>query len=129
MSASQEHWTLHDRRRRPRIPAHWPVYLVRESDSHPLETVTKDLSSEGFSCYVPEPVPPGQFLECALIIPSHAKSADHLCLKGRVQVIRLETVGDLYEIGCRLHDYSIGTLPAKPITIQESLVHSAISRG
>jgi hypothetical protein len=99
------------------MPARWTVYLSRESDTHPLETVTRDLSSEGFYCYVPEPVLPGELLDCALMIPSHSKTEDLLCLKGQVQVVRLESIGHGYGIGCQLRNYSIVPLNTQQATM------------
>src|ERR1700752_5455483 len=71
-----------DRRRRPRKPVHWTFYLSRKFSPHPIESVTRDLSSSGFYCIVSEPFVPGEPLECCLLIPTHAATGESLCLYG-----------------------------------------------
>jgi len=127
MTASQERWDFQDRRKRPRMPARWTVYVSRESDSYPLETMTKDLSSEGFYCYTPERIPPGELLECTLMIPTHSKTEGPLCLKGHVKVVRLESVGHGYGMGCQFRDYGIVTLNVHQSAVQMTTVSSVVS--
>jgi len=124
MRASQEQ-EFRDRRRRPRIPARWTVYLSRESDSHPLETFTRDLSSEGFYCYVPEPMLPGQRMECTLMLPNHGNLDDGLCLRGSVQVVRLENSGQGFGIGCQILEYNIANYHARPAAVRMETTQSA----
>jgi hypothetical protein len=115
MQASPSRQELHDRRRRPRIPARWKVYLSRESDAYRIETVTRDLSSEGFYCWIPEPILPGQTLSCMLMMPSLGSFGEQICLKGKIQVMRLENVKEGYGIGCQIQEYNIVTIQAGQI--------------
>ena len=104
-----------ERRKRPRISVHWTVYLFRDAGSHPLESTTTNLSSSGFHCCVPEPIPPGERMECAIVIPNHCSQDNVLCLQGNVQVVRLENTGSGYSIGCQILEYSIITLSAQEL--------------
>jgi len=126
MSANhQESWESQERRKRPRIPVHWTVYLTRATDTHPLEAVTVNLSSEGFYCHVPVPIVPGELMECALLIPNHGAN-QVLCLQGKVQVVRLETAGADYFIGCRIDHYNIVTLTTQQIPQAQSLAQTSV---
>ena len=125
MSASQERWEFIERRKRTRIPVHWTVYLTRETDSHPLETVTVNLSSEGFYCRVPAPIIPGEHMDCMLLIPNHCRDYV-LCLQGKAEVMRLETKGPDFYIGCRIHNYNIVTLSPHQIPKAQSLAQASV---
>ena len=114
MRASHDRWDLQERRKRARVAVRWTVYLARKTDSHPFETVTHDLSSDGFYCYVPEPILPGELLETTIVIPSHHDGP--LCIKGYSQVIRLDNIGASFGIGCQIREYNIVTLNASKIT-------------
>ena len=81
-----------ERRRRVRADVHWAVHLVRHPSRAPIESVTDNLSSEGFYCRCDESFVPGEFLECLVLVPTQARSAQGECLGLRclVQVVRVE---------------------------------------
>lgn len=117
MSADQVRREFRERRKHPRMPVHWTVYLYGKSDTHPVESVTVNLSSDGFFCCVPNPIQIGELLECTLIIPSHGSPDpnDLLSLRGIAQVVRLESVGSGYGIGCQIREYNIATISVQRI--------------
>ena len=51
-----------DRRRRRRLPLHWPVRLFRQPGRSSAESITENLSSEGFYCITAERFKPGERL-------------------------------------------------------------------
>lgn len=103
-----------ERRKWPRVLARWPVYLSRKTDPHLLETVTRDMSSGGFYCAVPEPYLLGEPVECYIVIPTQVSYTrkEELCLRGRAKVVRLESLDpEGYGIACQLEDYTITSVP------------------
>lgn len=100
---------IKDRRKRARVQVHWPVCFIRTGTSGCVETVTHDLSSDGFYCLADTAFVPGEIRECTLSVPMHRPySGDRvrpvLC---RVRVIRVEALGEdgAYGVGCRIEDY------------------------
>ena len=98
-----------ERRRRTRVQVHWPVCFIRPGTADIVETVTHDLSSDGFYCLANTAFVPGEIRECTLGVPMHRPhSGDRvrpvLC---RVRVIRVEALGEdgTYGLGCRIEDY------------------------
>ena len=97
---------------------HWTVYLLRKFAPHPLESVTRDLSSSGFYCVVSEPFVPGESLQCRLLIPTHNGSGGALCLHGLVRVMRVENLGpEGYGIAFAIESYKIAPLDATEISV------------
>ena len=101
-----------ERRRRLRANVHWAVRLVRHSSRIPveIESVTENLSSEGFYCLCDEPFVPGEFLECMVFVPTQTRSAqqERLGLRCLVQVVRVEcAAGGRCGIGCHIEDYRV----------------------
>jgi hypothetical protein len=96
-----------ERRRRVRADVHWVVRLVRHPSRAPIESVTDNISSEGFHCQCGEPFVPGEFLECMLLVPTHNAQRECLGLRCLVQVVRLEspTADSRWGIGCHIEDY------------------------
>ena len=98
-----------ERRKRPRLPVHWNVYLSGRFENHHLQSKTENLSSEGFYCYVAEPILPGATLEFTVAIPNHNGEDRQICLQGSALVVRFEHVDGGYGIGCIFKDYRIVT--------------------
>ena len=105
---------VRERRRRARVQVHWPICFIRPGKTEIVETVTHDLSSDGFYCLANTAFVPGEIRECTLGVPMHnSNSGDRvrpvLC---RVRVIRVEALGEdgFYGLGCRIEDYRF--LPA-----------------
>jgi len=100
---------VRERRRRARVQVHWPIRFIRAGTAEIVETVTHDLSSDGFYCLANTAFVPGEIRECTLGVPMHnANNGDRvrpvLC---RVRVIRVEALGEdgFYGLGCRIEDY------------------------
>jgi hypothetical protein len=100
----------HDRRRRVRMQVHWPVFFLRPGIAEVLETVTHNLSSDGFYCLAKSPFTPSEVTECTLGIPTHYPRDPErmLSVHCRVRVIRVEALKEngMYGVGCRIEDYS-----------------------
>ena len=108
-SIDQPEAVIRERRRRSRVQVHWPVCFIRPDTTALVETVTHDLSSDGFYCLASTAFVPGEIRECTLGVPvHHPKGGDHvrpvLC---RVRIIRVEALGEdgSYGVGCRIEDY------------------------
>jgi hypothetical protein len=105
-----------ERRRRARAHVHWAVHLVRHPSRAPIESVTDNLSSEGFYCHCDESFVPGEFLECLVLVPTQARSAQGECLGLRclVQVVRAEepAAGGRCGIGFHIENYLV--VPPEP---------------
>lgn len=109
---------VRERRRRARVQVHWPICFLRPGTTENLETVTHDLSSDGFYCLVNTAFVPGEIRECTLGVPMHqSNSGDRarpvLC---RVRVIRVEALGEdgFYGVGCRIEDFRFLSAPEVP---------------
>ncbi len=102
---------LTERRRRTRLPLQLPVYLCRRSETHPMESRTVNLSSEGFYCIVQEPLTPGEHIDCDILFPSHNKEKKDtfLCLRCQALVVRVETISRSARFGlaCRIEHYRV----------------------
>jgi hypothetical protein len=99
---------LRERRRRIRVHVHWPVRFFLEGTEETVDTVTQDLSSDGFYCQASTVFVPGEIRACTLGVPTHHRNGGGirpvLC---KVRVIRVEALGadGLYGVGCRIEDY------------------------
>lgn len=117
---AQDMTSLNDRRKRVRMDVHWTVHLSRKWHGIPVESKTRNLSSDGFYCLSHEPFTPGERLECMLLIPAQERGSQEgaLCLQCRVQVVRVETAREDggFGIACRLVDYSVVQAP-KPVMV------------
>ena len=98
-----------DRRRKPRTQLHWPLILFRQQQGgDAIESVTRDLSSRGFSCHSPSPFHIGELLSCAMRIPTHDPNGKLLerILECRVRVVRVMADAEGgFGIGCAIEDY------------------------
>ena len=103
-----------ERRRRVRFEVRWPVAIWASDSNAPVETVTTDLSSDGFHCLSPVPFEPSSLLACRLTIPemgNQAGNGKRRVLECQVRVIRLEPPnkdGD-FGLGCRIENFRIAT--------------------
>jgi hypothetical protein len=100
-----------ERRRRTRTRVHWRLHFWGGPLTEALETVTQDLSSDGFYCFSRIPFIPGEQLICMLRIPAHRldRSDQGAELECQVQVVRVDPVsedGD-FGIGCKIEDYRL----------------------
>jgi hypothetical protein len=99
-----------DRRKRKRVPLHWPVRLLRQKGPS-VESVTKNLSSEGLYCITQERFKRGERLQCEILVPgeSFGSAEPFLRLRCHVTVKRVEHVHLGFGLGCHIEDYSLTT--------------------
>jgi len=99
-----------ERRRRVRARVRWTV-LFRQRHGEALESVTENLSSQGFYCLSQTPIASGEVLPCWLTIPTYDPSAEQatVILECRVRVLRSEagSSAGLYGLACRIEDYHL----------------------
>ena len=96
-----------ERRRRVRTPVHWLVRFDRDAS----ETMTANLSSEGFYCLSRISFVTGEVVVCTLEVPTHHPNSmdGTLSLNCRVQIVRVSGPDEdgFYGIGCHLVDYML----------------------
>jgi hypothetical protein len=111
-----------ERRRRTRTQVHWRLYFWGGPLTEALETVTQDLSSDGFYCFSRIPFIPGEQLVCMLRIPAHRldRSDQGAELECQVQVVRVDPVSEdgHFGIGCKIEDYRLTrtVLPGRAVS-------------
>ena len=100
-----------DRRKRMRFPLHWRVRLFRQPGRPSVESITKDLSSEGFYCITSERFKPGERLQCMIVIPGGGSFGleSPIALECHVTVLRMEQRHSGFGLGCHIEDYSLVT--------------------
>jgi hypothetical protein len=99
-----------ERRRRNRMRVHWPLRLHKMNAPESVETVTHDLSSDGFYCLAKTSFAPGEALACTLGVPTHhPNGADRMVsVECRVRIVRVEATQEgLYGVGCRIEEYRL----------------------
>jgi hypothetical protein len=77
-----------------------------------VETITTDLSSEGFYCLSPIPLEPGEFVRSTLTIPensNHGSNGRRRVLECQVRVVRLEPSNKdgNFGLGCHIENFRI----------------------
>ena len=99
------------RRRSPRATLHWTLYLMWNGAGHPLRTVTRDISKDGFYCLLDQPIRPGERIQCDIVVPTQNSQDpdDVVYLRCNAQAVRVEKIGAGAEFGlaCRIEDYRI----------------------
>jgi hypothetical protein len=99
-----------ERRQRPRSNVHWTVYIFGGDETRPLESRTKNLSSNGFYCFLPEPLSTGQRLCCQIMVPSDSinRNQETISLKCTIRVLRVEPVETgVFGMACLIEDYTV----------------------
>ena len=98
-----------ERRTRDRVLLSCSVRLYRRGCPQPFEGETRDLSSAGFYCLVPETFLPGDQLDCILTVPGRNFSFDsgNVNLHCEVEVTRVEPQPVGYGVACRIDHYSL----------------------
>ena len=98
-----------ERRRRIRVRVHWQLCFPLPDSSETVDTITQDLSSDGFYCQINSVFIPGEIRTCILNVPTHHPNGGDLVrpVLCRVRIIRVESLGKqgLYGVGCRIEDY------------------------
>ena len=99
-----------ERRKRKRVALHWPIRLFRSPTAASIETITENLTSNGFFCFSREPFELGERLDCIITIPpgsyNHSASS-RVCLQCRVRVTRVEDQAEGFGLGCYIEDYDL----------------------
>ena len=98
-----------ERRNRARARVHWPVIFVRGNGEEAMETITQNLTSEGFYCLCPSPFISGEQLDCCLKLPAHdpAGRDQVLWLECRIRVIRVDApdAEGAFGVAFQIEDY------------------------
>src|SRR5579862_9683668 len=80
-----------ERRKRARVRVHWPILLfLGQTGEDKVETITQNLSSEGFYCLSRKPFTVGELLLCTLQIPTTGLGGGESHLECRARVGRVE---------------------------------------
>jgi len=102
-----------ERRRRARVQVHWPLFFLLPDVTRSIETVTENLSSDGFYCVANRAFVPGEVLSCVLSVPTHNPNGGEQIRAVRcwIRVIRVESLTEdgSYGVGCRIEDYRFVT--------------------
>jgi hypothetical protein len=100
-----------ERRTSVRTAVHWPV-AFRNGRQEPIESITENLSSQGFYCFFQTPIASGEMLMCRLTVPTYDpfRKNENTVLECNVRVIRSETATaeGLYGIAFQIEDYHFG---------------------
>jgi len=99
-----------DRRKRVRVCLTWTVYFSRSTQTHPVHSQTRNISSEGLYCIVTKPFTVGEAIDYTLIVPAFnaERRYDLVRLEGQVEVVRFEPLGaGMYGVACRVRDYKV----------------------
>jgi PilZ domain len=103
--------TVPERRARHRITVHWPILFFRMGSGETIETVTQNLSSNGFYCHAAVPITPGEAVRCILKIPSYDPTGfeKSRVLECRIRVTRVEpgSVEGSFGIACQIQDFQL----------------------
>ena len=104
---------IHDRRKRNRAQVHWPLSFSLSGTRESVQTMTHNLSSDGFYCVANARFVPGETRDCMLAVPTHYphNGAPALPVLCKVRVIRVEVKDDdgSYGVGCQITDYRFGS--------------------
>ena len=99
-----------DRRKHKRVALHWPVRLSRQPGTQPIESTTKNLSSEGFYCITTESFTVGERLQCVIVLPPDIVASESTVgLQCHLTVRRVENLEEGFGLGCHIEDYSLLT--------------------
>src|SRR6266496_2078906 len=99
-----------DRRKRKRVLLHWPVRLLRQPGTSPIDTTTENISSEGLYCISNESFKPGERVQCMIVIPAGGFGLERsLNLECQVTVRRVEELPIGFGLGCHIEDYALAT--------------------
>ena len=97
-----------ERRKRARAKVNWPVRFLLPVGMDTLETVTQDLSSDGFYCLVKASLLVGERVTCILALPGHVPSGpEWMLLECGAKIVRVEALEEsgVYGVGCRIEAY------------------------
>ena len=98
-----------DRRKHPRLPLAWTVYLMRPASVEIIEGKTKNVSCDGFYCLVHEPFAAGESIRCIIMIPAFDGQQPErmMSLECQARVVRVEPTSIGNGVACHISDYKI----------------------
>ena len=100
-----------NRRKRTRAQLHWPLSFALTGTAETVQTITQDLSSDGFYCIANARFVPGEARHCTLLVPTHHPGGENspLHVLCKVRIIRVEVTGErgFYGVGCQIMDYRL----------------------
>ena len=100
-----------DRRRRRRMSLALPVVLIRPGTQAPIETLTENVSSDGFYCLSEQEFWPDEILNCEMCLPGDQVSSvpEHgLRVNCEVRVVRVVSRGlQGFGVACHLDKYTV----------------------
>ena len=106
-----------DRRKRVRVPVHWPVRLFGEVGRPAVETATENLSSEGFFCISNQRFEAGERLECEIVLPAKSLGTPKTSLKLLccviVRLVEHRRAG--FGLGCQIEEYTFVAGPRQGV--------------
>ena len=102
-----------ERRKRPRSPLRWTLYLSSTDLRSPFRTKTQDISLGGFYCVLDHALRPGEVLDCDFLVPTHRcqdpNEVVHLRCHARAVRVEELVAGVKFGVGCRIEDdWAIG---------------------
>jgi hypothetical protein len=111
MPESPEKARIMNRRKRTRAQLHWPLSFPLTGTAETVQTMTQDLSSDGFYCIANARFVPGEARHCTLLVPTHHPGGENspLHVLCKVRIIRVEVTGErgFYGVGCQIMDYRL----------------------
>jgi len=111
MPESPEKARILNRRKRTRAQLHWPLSFALTGTAGTVQTITQDLSSDGFYCIANTRFAPGEARHCTLLVPTHHPGGENspLHVLCKVRIIRVEVTGErgFYGVGCQIMDYRL----------------------
>jgi len=111
MPESPEKARILNRRKRTRAQLHWPLSFPLTGTTETVQTITQDLSSDGFYCIANARFVPGEARHCTLLVPTHHPGGENspLHVLCKVRIIRVEVTGErgFYGVGCQIMDYRL----------------------
>jgi len=99
-----------DRRRRVRLSLSLPIRVFHGRSMCPIESTTRNVSSDGFYFFIHENFAIGERIRCVLDLPSFQPGhrERYIRLDCRARVVRVETLGPSnYGIACAIEEYHV----------------------
>jgi hypothetical protein len=97
-----------ERRKRTRLALRWEVRILVPKFDLDLRGVTSNVSSEGFYCVLPKPLPPGEMVACDIAIPAPSAPGEQHSLHCRCTVVRTESIGEeSFGVACAIDEYTV----------------------
>jgi hypothetical protein len=78
-----------DRRKRKRVPVHWPVQFLGQARARQVKAATENLSSEGFYCISRKAFKLGERVECEIAFPAGTVGSQETPLRASVFALLL----------------------------------------